>query len=51
MDFDILYMVKTPFFMGSSDSAISDLSLVEVDSEDEANLLLKKFYEMRILFH
>lgn len=36
-DFDILYMVKTPFFLGDFDKALAEAESVEVNPEDARN--------------
>jgi hypothetical protein len=48
-DFDILYLIKTPFFIGNTPKALEEISSVEVDSEDINNTRLKLFYYLRLL--
>jgi hypothetical protein len=36
-DFDLLYMLKTPFYLGEYDKTISDANQVEVNPEDIRN--------------
>jgi hypothetical protein len=40
-DFDILYMMKTPLFMGKAAEVIQEAGQVEVHAEDTANMLQK----------
>ena len=49
MDFDILYSVKTPFFLGNLNQAQTEAASVEVDDSDSANTNLLEFYKLRIL--
>jgi hypothetical protein len=36
-DFDILYMLKTPFYLGDYDKAIQEANQVEINSDDHPN--------------
>lgn len=36
-DFDILYMMKTPFYLGDYDKALQEGNHIEVNSEDLKN--------------
>ena len=36
-DFDILYMMKTPFYMGDFEKAIAEANLVEINADDAKN--------------
>jgi hypothetical protein len=36
-DFDLLYMLKTPFYLGDFDKSISEAESVEINSEDSRN--------------
>lgn len=36
-DFDLLYLMKTPFYMGSFDKAISEGEAVEINIDDQRN--------------
>ena len=49
MDFDLLYSVKTPLFLGNVAQAANELSGIEIDAEDTKNQSLKAFYELRTL--
>lgn len=46
-DFDILYMMKTPFFMGQFDKTISEASQIEINEEDQRQLSLKNLLIVR----
>jgi hypothetical protein len=48
-DFDILYMMKTPFFMGSFSQTISEADQIEVNAEDQRQLSLKNLLIVRAL--
>ena len=36
-DFDLMYMLKTPLFMGSPDKVIAEAETVELNPDDVAN--------------
>ena len=36
-DFDILYMMKTPFYMGDFEKAIAEANQVEINVDDAKN--------------
>ncbi len=36
-DFDLLYMLKTPFYLGDFDKAIQEGEQVEINAEDQRN--------------
>ena len=36
-DFDILYMMKTPFFLGDFEKALNEANQVEINPEDTRN--------------
>lgn len=36
-DFDLMYMLKTPLFMGSAAQVISESESLELNAEDTAN--------------
>ena len=50
-DFDILYMVKTPFFMGNTEKAREECvnQAAEIDPDDRKNTLRKNLLMIRIL--
>jgi hypothetical protein len=50
-DFDILYMVKTPFFLGNSSKAREECAQQsgEIQHDDTKNILMKNLLTVRIL--
>lgn len=48
-DFDILYTMKTPFYLGDFDKALTESQNIEITSEDSRNQLLKNLYTVRAL--
>lgn len=48
-DFDVLYMMKTPLFMGNPSKTIEEAASCEVSDEDTANLTLKNLLLVRAL--
>jgi len=48
-DFDLLYMMKTPFFLGNFDKAISEGEALEISAEDTRNQLLRNLLTVRTL--
>ena len=48
-DFDILYMIKTPLFMGKAGSVMQEANQVEIHSEDAANQLQKNLLMIRAM--
>jgi len=38
-EFDILYMMKTPLFMGRAQDVMAEAGQVEIHEEDTANML------------
>jgi len=48
-DFDILYMMKTPFYLGDLDKALTEANQVEINAEDARNQNLKNLYIVRAL--
>jgi hypothetical protein len=48
-DFDLLYMLKTPLFMGSASKVIQEAEQVEVNQDDHVNLTLKNLFIVRAL--
>ena len=48
-DFDILYMMKTPFFMGNFSKVLDEAKTVELNEEDQANITQKNLLMVRTL--
>lgn len=48
-DFDLLYLIKTPFYMGDSTKAQKEAEDLEIDESDAKNEELKNFFLIRIL--
>lgn len=48
-DFDLMYMLKTPLFMGTPDKVISEADSVELNSDDQLNTTLKNLLIVRAL--
>lgn len=48
-DFDLMYMMKTPFFMGSLEQAVNEAHNCEVSEEDTAATTLKNLLIVRAL--
>lgn len=48
-DFDLLYLLKTPFYLGNPSKAISEAQELEIDESDIKNNELKNFFMIRIL--
>ena len=48
-DFDILYMMKTPFFMGNTKQVAVEAPACEVDPQDEAKMTRKNLLLLRSL--
>jgi len=48
-DFDILYMVKTPFFLGSLGKVKEEADQIEINEEDTRNLSMRNFFLIRTL--
>lgn len=48
-DFDILYMVKTPFFLGDFDRALKEAEQVEINADDTRNQALRNLLLVRAL--
>ena len=45
--FDILYMMKTPFFMGNTSGVATEASQCDVNEEDQPNLTEKNLLLLR----
>lgn len=48
-DFDLLYLLKTPFYLGNSSKALAEAEGLEIDESDAKNDELKNFFLIRIL--
>ena len=48
-DFDLMYMLKTPLFMGAPDKVLSEADSVELNTDDQVNTTLKNFLIVRAL--
>jgi len=48
-DFDLLYMMKTPFYMGSFDKVLSEAETIEINQDDQRNIQLKNLLLVRAL--
>jgi flagellar assembly factor FliW len=48
-DFDLLYMLKTPFYLGDYDKALQEADQVEINAEDHRNQNIKNLYIVRSL--
>ena len=48
-DFDLMYMLKTPLFMGSASKVMEEAGQVELNDDDHVNLTLKNLLIVRAL--
>lgn len=48
-DFDLLYLLKTPFYLGNSSKALKEADELDIDESDTKNDELKHFFLIRIL--
>lgn len=48
-DFDILYGIKTPFYLGDFDKALSEADQLNISKEDSRNQLLRNLFIVRSL--
>ncbi len=48
-DFDILYMMKSPFYLGDFEKAISEANQLEINADDSKNQNLKNLFVVRAL--
>jgi len=48
-DFDILYMMKTPLYMGSLSKVAEEAQSCDVNEDDQANLTSKNLLVVRAL--
>ena len=48
-DFDILYILKTPFFMGNYEKTEEEAKNLEINVEDHRNLALRNLLLVRTM--
>ena len=48
-DFDLLYLLKTPFYLGNASKAMKEAEELDIDESDTKNDELKQFFLVRIL--
>ena len=48
-EFDILYMMKTPLYMGDMQKVVAEAQGIEINEEDQANMTLKNLLVVRAL--
>jgi hypothetical protein len=48
-DFDLMYMMKTPFFTGNLSQAVDEAKNCDVNEEDQPSLTLKNLLLVRAL--
>jgi hypothetical protein len=48
-DFDILYMMKTPLYLGNLQKVIDESQSIELNEEDQANITHKNLLAVRAL--
>ncbi len=48
-DFDLLYMMKTPFYLGSTDKTLKEGEALEINADDQRNQLHKNLLIVRAL--
>ncbi len=48
-DFDLMYMLKTPLFMGSAAQVITESETLELNADDAQNQTLKSLIVVRAL--
>ena len=48
-DFDMLYMLKTPFYLGDFDKALNEGQQVEINPDDGKNVALRNLFTVRAL--
>jgi hypothetical protein len=48
-DFDLMYMLKTPLFMGTPEKVVQEADSVELNSDDQVNHTLKNLLIVRAL--
>ena len=48
-DFDILYMMKTPFYLGDLEQVLLEGQQVEINHDDNKNNALRNLYLVRAL--
>jgi hypothetical protein len=48
-DFDLLYLMKTPFYLGDFDKCLAEAEKIEINSDDVRNQQLRNLYTVRAL--
>ena len=48
-DFDLLYMMKTPFYMGNFQKVQEEASQIEINPDDQRAIALKNLFIVRAL--
>ena len=48
-DFDLMYMLKTPLFMGQANKVLNESAQVELNQDDHVSLTLKNLLIVRAL--
>jgi hypothetical protein len=48
-DFDLMYMLKTPLFMGTPEKVVQEADSVELNADDQVNHTLKNLLIVRAL--
>jgi hypothetical protein len=48
-DFDLMYLLKTPLFMGTPEKVVQEADSVELNSDDQVNHTLKNLLIVRAL--
>jgi len=48
-DFDVVYMMKTPFYLGDYEKAIQEAGQLEISPDDSVNQNIKDLFVVRAL--
>ena len=48
-DFDILYMMKTPFYLGDFEKTLVEANQLEINADDSKNQSIKNLFIVRAL--
>jgi len=48
-DFDLLYLMKTPFYLGDFDKCLQEAEKIEINQEDLRNQQLRNLFTVRAL--
>jgi hypothetical protein len=48
-EFDLMYMLKTPLFMGTADKVITEAESVDINADDQLNNTFKNLLIVRAL--